>query len=599
MRNKNFPRVMMFLMIFFLVTYPSPSVSGKVEDTAHLTLQKTIISKKSLDTYVVQKGDWIFNIIRQKFGASEKEIVKILEQVKQLNPEIRDIHRISPGQELILPNRETLAAAEAESKTRLKKSQGNDKDAEEASALPYVVKEGETLSDIIHSELSAVDEDIYRMLRTVKRLNPNVKNINKIYPGQKLLLPYVGSQDRGERGDQLSGKGTSFIAVKRTEPTKVVKKKILREEEPVVEKEPAQLKEEKKTIIPPEKKIAVIRYILSRINGSVISEGKYFIPLFPTGQITVDCSSVPVIELDDGMTVLLDFSGSIPSGIKQVIETTWKNYVIMNIGYDKDVPFMVEEIINKSKDYSCKSVRNFVTVGHTPSIRLYVDWIVSETESKGEKPYSFGIKNVKNSSSLLPGNIREYSDKKGFEVVELLRGSEVVAMSETFDDAVIPVLAYETNAVLAESLLTILGYEPEKAADVEIYNMKEHGFSLLLKVDLFLTFDNKRVILHSKQIPQHFIDALKERGMNYVFLPPEQKKESVVETVLSAIEAPFVADTFRFSFSQSEGKIGGDIVLAAIRTVNKNKAVYFVTQDIDPGINGLLQKKWGVDLIRY
>lgn len=599
MSNRNYLMVMISLIVSVLMMYPSLAFSGKVEDTAHLTLQKTVISKKKLDSYVVQKGDWIFNIIRQKFGASEREIVKILEQVKQLNPEIKDIHRISPGQELILPNRDTLAAVEAETESKLKTSAKNGKLEKETSATSYVVKEGETLTDIIHSELSAADEDIYRMLRTVKRLNPNVKNINKIYPGQKLLLPYVSDKGQREQKDKSSGKGKSFIAMKRPEPTKVIKKRILKEEELVEEKEPAKPKEEKKTIVPPEKKIAVMRYILSRVNGNVISEGKYFIPLFPAGQITVDCSSVPVVELDDGMTVLLDFSGSIPSGIRQVIETTWKNYVIMNVGYDKGVPFLLEEIINKSKDYSFKSVRNFVTVGRTPSVRLFVDWMVSEKKSKGKKIYSFGIKNVKNSSALLPGNIRQYADKNGFEVVELLHGSEVVAMSETFDDAVVPVLTYDTNAALAESLVTTLGFEAEKHADVEIYSMKKHGFSLSLKVDLIVSVNNKRVILHSKQIPQHFIDTLKERGMNYVFLSPGQKKESIVKTVLSAIKVPFMTDTFRFPFSQSEGKIGGDISLTAVRAENNNKSIYFINQDIDPELNGLLQNKWGVDLIRY
>ena len=599
MSNRNCLMELLLLLIFVLVAYPSPSVAGKVEDTAHLTLQKTAISKKKLDTYVVQKGEWIFNIIRQKFGASEKEILEILKQVKQLNPEIKDIHRISPGQELILPNRDNPSAAGTEAESTIKESVKKEKRQKETSAAPYIVKEGETLSDIIQGELSIADQDIYRMLQTVKRLNPNVKNINKIYPGQKLLLPYVSSQDRQEQQDLSSSKGNPFIALKRPEPTKVVKKKILKEEEPVKEKELVAPKEEKKIIIPPEKKIAVIRYILSRVNGTVIAEGKYFIPLFPAGQITIDCSSVPVVELDDGMTVLLDFSGSIPPGIRQVIETTWKNYVIMTVGYDKDVPFMVGEIINKSKDYSFKTVGNFVTVGRKPLVRLFVDWIVSEKETKGHNSYSFGIRNVNNPSSLLPGNIRKYTDKNRFEVVELLHGSEVGGMSETFDDSAVPVLTYDTNAALAESLLRILGFEPEKRADVEIYNMKDHGFSLSLKVDLVLSVNDKRVILHSKQIPQHFIDTLKERGMEYVFLSPGQKKESVVETALLAIEAPFVADTFRFSFSQSEGHSGGDISLTAIRTDTKNKSIYFVNHDIDPGINGLLQKKWGVELVRY
>lgn len=587
---------MLLLTFLIIILYAPPSVAEKAEDTAHLTLQKTAISQKKLDTYVVQKGDWIFDIIRQKFGASEKEIIKILEQVKELNPGIKDIHRISPGQELILPKtgiRSTMPAAPESTVRQSAAMEGGD---EGGKARPYVVKEGETLSDIIHGELSATDEDIYRMMRVVKRLNPNVKNINKIYPGQKLLLPYVSGGDEEKGGALSSGYGKSFIA----ESSKVVKKPIPKKTEPIAEKKPEPIKEDtRKPMLLLKEKVAVLRYILSRVNGAVISEGKYFIPLFPAGQITIDCSSVPVVELEDGMTILLDFSGSIPSGLRQVIETTWKNYVIMEVGEEKDIPSLVEAVVTTSKNYGFKTVRDFLTIGKKPTVRVFVDWVVSEKKSKGGKAYSFGIKNVQGMSSILPGNIREYADNEGFEIVELLQGSEVVGLSEIYEGVPMPRLTSDTNVLLAESLVKVLGLEPEKHADVEIYTMGEHGFSLSLKVDLLLTAGNKRVILHGKKIPDHFTQALKERGMEYVYLPEGEKKESAVATVLSALNVHFVADTFRFPFSPAAGHSGGDISFEGIRADADNRSLYFVDQDIDPGINGLLQKKWRVELLTY
>jgi tetratricopeptide (TPR) repeat protein len=53
----------------------------------------------------------------------------------------------------------------------------------------YIVKKDEWIFDIIRRELGSSDKEILRSLKLIKRLNPELKNTNIIYPGQKLLLP--------------------------------------------------------------------------------------------------------------------------------------------------------------------------------------------------------------------------------------------------------------------------------------------------------------------------------------------------------------------------------------------------------------------------
>lgn len=579
--------VFFFFFFVFLIINPSSAIAEKNEDIAHLSLKKTAISKEKLDTYVVQKGDWIFNIIRHKFGASEKEILEILQEVRRLNPDIKDLHRIEPGQKLLLP------PVEIQADETIKPSKGKEKSSLQAKGTPsslsadlkstshYVVKEGETLSDIIHNELDVSYDDIYNLMRTVKRLNPNVKNINKIYPGQKLLLPFA----KKERIPAVTQKTTVRRPLK--------KEKIVKEE--ISEKKIA----EKKVVVTPQKKVLTLRYILSRINGKVIGKGNYYIPLFPSGQVTVNCSAVPVVELDDGMTILLDFSGRIPEGLKQVIESTWKNYKVINVEQNREIPSILKQIISNSNEYMFKDVGKLVTMGKQPAVGIFVDWAVSKKITEGKTPYGFGIRRVESRTALLPGNVRVYADRKGFEVVELLSGTEVAAISDTYESLEIPLLKSDTNVALAESLLTTLGYAPSRHSEVEIYNIEKHGFKLDYKVDLFVPTGHKKLIMHSQKIPQHIQDILKKRGTEVVHIPEGEKKEKVFDLVLSSLATPYIADTFRFSFAQWRGKPGGEILLPAIRAKNKDGLVYFIDHGIDNDIYGLLHKKWGVNLIEY
>jgi len=578
-------------MLVIILSLPSVVFSQKSEDTAHLVFTKTAISQEKLDTYVVKKGDWIFDIIRKNFGGSEKDIVKILQQVKHLNPKIKNLHKIAPGQKIVLPQKNIVSGA-VHAALPVKKAAPQGKtgrvnsSAQQEKMSPYVVKEGDSLSEIVQRELHASYDEIYQIMRTVKRLNPNLTNINSLYPGQKLLLPL------GKKAEAPA------IAPKRVmREEKKERKIVIRKMTP--EKKTAVAAVKVEATVTPQKQLTALRYILTRVNGAVISDGNYFIPLFPSGQITINCPIVPVVEFDDGMTVLLDVNHRLPASLKRVVEATWKNYRIVRLGKTQSLPSIVKTVINASKEYSFADVGTFKTVGSTPPVKIFIDQIVSRQTRGGAKPYSFGIRSVEGRSLLLPADIREYVDREGFEIIELVGESDVAGNTETFPDMDVPVLPSGTRQVLIESVLVALGYAPERDAEVKIYNMKEHGFTLSVKVDLLVKTDTATVILHSKKMPVEFTDVLKKKKTDVVFISEKARKRATIERVLTAVRVPYLVDTFTFPFSQLNGKMGGEVVLSAIRVKGKNGLLYLSSREIDKSIYGLLNKKWGVSVARY
>ena len=68
-----------------------------------ITGQPSKVSEEKNDIYIVKKGEWIFDIIRREYGASDEEISRLLELIKSLNPEIEDTNIIHSGQKLVLP----------------------------------------------------------------------------------------------------------------------------------------------------------------------------------------------------------------------------------------------------------------------------------------------------------------------------------------------------------------------------------------------------------------------------------------------------------------------------------------------------------------
>jgi LysM repeat protein len=118
------------------------------------------------DTYIVQKGDTLRKI-STRFNSSVDNLLK-------LNPDITDANVIHEGQRLAVP-----------------KAQIPDTGAGQT----YVVQRGDTLRKIATRFGTTVD--------ALLKLNPAITNPDRIYTGQKLVLPDTVSVYVVQRGDTL------------------------------------------------------------------------------------------------------------------------------------------------------------------------------------------------------------------------------------------------------------------------------------------------------------------------------------------------------------------------------------------------------------
>ena len=421
---------------------------------------------------------------------------------------------------------------------------------------PYVVQKGDIVSNIIRRQIRAKHREIYKILRVVKRLNPEIQNIDRIYPGQTLLLPGT---------DVL--KTTSLIG--KEIPGKVIK-----------------------NCLP------VIKHVVNQLDGSVTAAGNYYIPIPPAGQVTINCSIVPVVELEGGQRVLLDFSGRIPEDLKKMIESTWTNYSIINS--NEGVFSALEKIINGSKTYSFTKSGKYVKVGGNPQIKILLDWVISNETSPDGESCLYGLNLVKDRSQLLPLSIKKYAEKNGLTITEIIAESGVAsAPDENYSVPQFPAINSGTNRELVNSLLTALGYTPTKNGDVKIFDSIKDGFDMSVKADLLLIAKGKYVVINFKKLSQQFINIFRKRGTRIIFISDGEKKKTVVQKVLYAMNIPFSLDDFKFSIPQRAYTPRAIIYLPALKITKDKSPMYLADFDIDPEIHGLLHRKWGVNLIKY
>ncbi|MBW2092753.1 MAG: LysM peptidoglycan-binding domain-containing protein, partial [Deltaproteobacteria bacterium] len=180
------------VLICLLLSLADTSTASKEEEPT-ISLVKTVIIrdykglKISSDEYRVQKGDYLLKLLQQR-GVIHELIPRkeIMDLIKTLNPDLKNPNIIFPGQKLILPTGPIkglkLSPLKATS-TQIEKI-----------GIPYRiqrVKPGERLVLFLRRE-GLPDKLIFNeYIDLVMKLNPEIKDKDIIYPGQKIRLPII------------------------------------------------------------------------------------------------------------------------------------------------------------------------------------------------------------------------------------------------------------------------------------------------------------------------------------------------------------------------------------------------------------------------
>ena len=538
-----------FLAAIVFLVLVDPPVAFPREETAYIAFKRVGVSRHNADPYIVKKGECLFNIVRENYAVSKGETFRLLKLVGHFNPQLKDINVIYPGQRLLLPRKKPSDGAPPHPPLP---SQFSDKKSK-SGVLKYVVRRGDSISDIIHRFGNSYGE-IYRVLERVRRLNPKVKNFDRIYPGQTLFFPSAVRREirpaaAGDRGVR----------------------------------------------IPEERLLPVISHVVDRMQGAVITEGNYCIPVPPSGEVKIDCSKVPVIEIDGGGTILLDLFDRIPADLKRLIESTWNTYRVIGVEGEETISSLLERIVEAAGVYTLEKINRQTKIGDTPAVKVFTGWLVSKKPEIGETGrYAFNF--VTEISDLLPLPVKAYAQRNDLEIIEIMNGVGITGDETTYQSSPVQALDAGSGLVLANSLLRTLGYSPVKGTEITV--LIGEGLSLSVQTELLLNIEGMRVIITSRSVSDKILNILKERGDSVVFVSEEKDGREIIEDIARAIGVPSVRDDFRFSLSRHTGKERGAISLPALR-LGGGRELYLVNYDVDRDIEALLYKEWKVMLVRY
>jgi len=542
--------IVLLLLMFLLHSHSSAFAK---EDTAHLSFKKTAVSHEKIRSYTVKKGEWLFEIMRSEVGVTSHRFSII----KKLNPQLKNVNMIYPGQVIILPGKDSSQIETAE------------------KVVPenlYRTQKGDSLTRIAMRQLESKSSNILKTVRQLKELNPAIKDENRIYPGQIIRLP--------QRSIIIAQKNIDTPQSDSTEAKKSEQKE--------------------KLSMPPESRLDIIKEIITRMNGSLAKTGMHYIPIPQMGQVTIDCSMIPIAELDDGSTILIDFIDRVPDSLKKMILTHWKNYHIANIDSDDSLADTLQKIISASESYIVTKSNAPFIVGETPTAHFILDWIITKKSSDKRESYKQGIIFTSDALYTIPSAIIAYARKNGLIVTEITAHNVSKSFDKTYNISEIPSLPDVSNKEMTHALLLLLGYSPVKDAEVKIFDPSKDGFNLSITADLLVKKGERSLMIHSKQLPKQFIDTLnKNRGIDTLFLDNTVSRKTAIENVFQFMNIPYSRDNFSFPESGKISQLKGFMTFPAFKIAKDKGFLYLVDFDMDRDIYNYLHTQWEVSLIKF
>jgi len=348
-----------FLILFvFIIFIPSRSTNARKYGPYKRFVIKSYMGKDILCShYIVRKGDHLWRILRLKGCLAREDFPRFIKMLKDLNPHIQQLERIYPNQRIIIPLKEIADDRFFDEGTRPRTIT--------IPILPdifyfqYEVSPGDTVIKVLANQYGIPPNKItYDDLENFKRLNPGIRNINKIYPHQRIRIPVPIPS----KVYHVAAKDPEVNTTDKRIAPHVQSRQNLQD-----------LKEYSKGR--QTWSIPLVSRVINLVGGTLISSGIYCFPYTKNRDRVLDLSEFPVIEWDDGSRFLIAAGSHLSQETERAIRLFWKSMSVIRVDRNASSKDFLDAVFRKKNNIvSVKEGELFLDNGIR--VRLGGDWIL-------------------------------------------------------------------------------------------------------------------------------------------------------------------------------------------------------------------------------
>ena len=491
------------------------------------------------DPYIVQKGDWVFKLFRQKGEISHNDFPEFLNIFKRINPHIRNIDRIRPGQHILIPlkrlKKDSLPGQSSGVVTIPFVTISNLPDFIKPLSTEHIVQKGDFISRLISRGYGLYGTKSYKEGIVLFRLiNPNVVNIDRIYPGQKLYIPNPSLRNKTWYKSLFDNAGNILIKTDQNIPDiKTLTSFMLPDKYDSTQ--------------------SPFAAVASILDAKFLNKGIYSFPMQGENDYKLDLSSFPLIELKDKTKILLDLSTNKDKKINEpelnAIKSFWSDVKIVPIANKASTVQVLESVMESFGKEAFKNKILFSDKGVKVEVRG--KWIIEQPYFAGEKKTHLCITPVTDPDEQTHDLIARYLEQQDIIIKDFLKdftkdlngtkhkskkaqNENTAEDARPLEDAI--AIDFSDHKTFVNNLLTAMDYN--YAQNVAI-TFPYAGIQIKALSNLVSSSNVKPLLVDFGDLYGDAIIAIKKTGLEIIQINNKDNAHEVIRKILDALEASY------------------------------------------------------------
>ena len=468
--------------------------------------------------YTVKKNDWILKIFKLRGEISRQDFPEFLSIFKRINPKIRNIDLIRPGESILIPLKKISTGALPGQSSGVVTipfvSISKVPERVMASSRKYIVQRGDCISKLIAPMFGAYGTESYQEgVKLLRIVNPRIKDINLIYTGQILYLP------------DSSIKNESWC------------RSILKNSEVIIKADYSETAKAVKDTV----KADALKKVTSILNANLLDNGIYNIPIKDShDDFSIDLSTYPIIELSDGTKVLLSKGDNLSEDDRQTIKSLQKNLLIASIPEDASEKEILDSILTATGSDNKKSL---IFTDNGIEIKIKCKWIVDRFSIESSRPCRVCIIIVENLSDQTPDSITRYLAQHDIIIEEIFNKTKTVLPEKQKENI------YVENSSPDPVYIDAVNHRKLVAgiASVMEYNFTQNvgitfpyaGIQVEAVSNLLLTKEEIPLFIDFGDFFGNAIPAIKEQGMNIIQINKKDGFNLIINKLFKAVDVTY------------------------------------------------------------
>jgi hypothetical protein len=566
LRGRRLPGAALAL---FLLASAGPAASQEAEERPQIFFEKKVYSdsvggKRSFyETRIVEKGETLWGILGGGRPLTPERYAERLRDFLRTNPNIKDPSRLVPGQEILVPSAEPGEGAE------------------DGRTVEYLVRKGDSLSRIYVAR-GAPGKGLKEFLEAVKKINPSVDNVDRIYAGRTLRLPteaYFGEPleqvARAERpgppqaeapaappaaavpsasppaeaetpAAPLSGAAASAAAPAAQAAAKP-QAELLAPKTPAPDRsflETGKKEPEGEPVVPPAS--SPYRGLLSDIFNALgekwIEKGTMFLPLPSGEELVLLLPDFPLVKFQGGEAALIDFRGGLPPRIRDAIQANWKYIRVVSLEGARGAAGMIDRILRVSGYHSVKEgISRPLVIGDTVSVELPARWVIQRTEESLLSGDLVLLKETPEKPPAALASVLRYAGRVGVRILPFADAPKamegfLVGVDEEEKDRGVPVglvIPAAGGVPAVDFSLTYLGIPPMEGERIRIGGAGG-TYQLVLQPERVFKASGKTHVVDTGKMSGAIRTILKDSGYSVFTVGKGESGRSIFERIVKA-----------------------------------------------------------------